>query len=56
MYTLNLSCLVLYHTWARRGEWEGSIYLDKARRCYDRLVHGPGTHLPFLKRVSSILP
>lgn len=52
VYTLNLSCLVLYHTWARRGEWEGSIYLDKARRCYDRLVHGPGTHLPFLKRVS----
>lgn len=52
VYTLNLACLVLYHTWARRGEWEGSIYLDKARRCYDRLVHGPGTHLPFLKRVS----
>lgn len=52
VYTLNLASLVLYHTWARRGEWDGSIYLDKARRCYDRLVRGPGTHLPFLKRVS----
>lgn len=54
VFALNHACLVLYHTWARRGEWEGSIYLDKVRRCYDRLLHGPETHLPFLRRVSDM--
>lgn len=53
-YALTLVCLVQYHTWARRGEWDGAMLLDKARReavgCW--LARNPGDHLCLFKRVS----
>lgn len=51
-YALSLVCMIQYHTWARRGEWDGAVLLDKARReAVNRwLARIPEGHLPLLRR------
>jgi len=52
-YALCVNCLVQYHTWARRAEWDGALLLDKARRDVERWLGSiPDAHLPLLRRVS----
>lgn len=49
-YALGVASCVQYHTWARRGEWDGAVTLERVVRAAERWsVSGP-----LMKRVSDM--
>lgn len=51
-YALGVASCVQYHTWARRGEWDGAVTLERVVRAAERWrVTGP-----LMKRVSDCWP
>lgn len=48
VYALGVASCVQYHTWARRGEWEGAVALERLVRSAERWR----TDGPLMKRVS----
>lgn len=54
-YALGLAGLVQYHTWARRGEWEGAEMVGKAKAAAQRWVAAMEEgEMPLLRRVSCL--